>query len=102
VPQVMWQKSRLVGGEFGDRGAVFARVGGAVVDVGGEVALDGLAAAYGGGVGTNWRDFVALGGEFVAGFLGEAIFHLEVAAIESFFGEARGFEGGLNVHFVIG
>ena len=40
----------LLEGEFGDGGAVFAGVGGAVVYAGGEVAEDGLAAAYRAGV----------------------------------------------------
>jgi len=96
------RREASVCGEFRDGGAVFAWVGGAVIDVGGEVALNGLATAYRGGIGADESDLVALGGKFVAGFLGEAIFHLQVAAIEGAFCEARGFEGGLDIHFVIG
>ena len=44
---------------------------------------------------------MSLCGQVVAGGLGEAAFHLDLAASEFVFHEARGFQCGLDVHFEV-
>ena len=53
---------RLILGEFGDGFAVFAGVAGGVICAGGEVALDGLAAAHVAGKGALQRDLMTFCG----------------------------------------
>ena len=86
---------------LGGGGAVFAGVGGAVVDAGGEVALDGLAAADELGVIAAKIDLMAASGESFADGGGHAVFDGNVAAIEAVLHKARRFHSCLNIHSVI-
>ena len=47
-------------------------------------------------------DLVPAGLEIFSSAFGDAVFHRDVTAIESVLGEARSFERGLDVHFIIG
>ncbi len=86
---------------FGGGGAVFAGVGGAVVDAGGEVALDGLAAADELGVIAAKIDLMAAGGESFADGGGHAVFDGNVTAIEAVLHKTGRFHRFLNIHSVI-
>ncbi len=87
---------------FGDGRAVGAGVAGGGVYLGLAVVHDGVAAAHSCGVGLGDGDLMALRGQLAEGVEADSAFDDDVAAGGSGFGEARGFEGGLEVHAVIG
>src|SRR3990172_3290669 len=84
--------------ELREGGAVFARVGSAVIDPRGEIALDSLAAAHIRRESPEQLNLVAAGGELGANAFRDARLHLHVAAGKGGLGEAGGFEGLLDVH----
>ena len=76
-------------GGLGDCLAVFSRIGGAVVNSGGNVALHCLAAAHGGRVrAVKINLMAALGKAFTNGER-DAVFQIDIAACESYLCETR-------------
>src|ERR1700693_6415953 len=82
--------------------SVLARVRGAEVYAGGEVAADGLATAYLLREAAEKFDLMAALREAGADDTGKAVFHHDVATGERVFREPGRFQRGLNVHAEVG
>ena len=76
-------------GQFGNGGAIFARIGSAIVDAGAEIAHDRLTAAEGVGIAIVHPEDMPFGLQLGDGVARETIFQLDVTSLEREFRKAR-------------
>src|ERR1700752_3332658 len=89
--------ARRWGGQFGDSGAVFARIGGPIIDAGTEVTHDRLAAAERVGIAIVHLEEMTFGFQLSDGIARKAVFQVQITTRKREFGKARRFHGRLDI-----